>query len=106
MIFVFHMNGSVEEILEGITRLIRLLVDNLDFAFVEVFAPILLNAHLHEIIHVPHCRILKVICVEIRPCPHIAAFFLSEFFARLFTHAKNQHCFSILKVFKVKDGDR
>ena len=105
-IFIFHKNRSVEEITEGITFLIRLLIDNLDFTFVEVLAPVLLDAHLHEIIHIPHCSILKVICIEVGPSPHIAGLFLSEFFARLFTHAENQHCLFILKVLKVKDSDR
>lgn len=105
-IFDFDKNRSVEEVLEGITRLIRLLIDNLDFAFVKVFAPVLLNAHLHEIIHISHSSILEVICIEVGPSPHIAGLFLSEFFTRLFTHAKNQHGLCILKVFKVKDSDR
>ncbi len=103
---VFLDNSSVEEILESITRLIRLLIDDLDFALVKIFAPVLLNAHLHEIVHVPHSRILEVICIEVGPSPDIARLFLSEFFARLLTHAKDQHCLGILEVFEVKDSDR
>ena len=101
-----HQCSIVEEVLERITRLIRLLVDDFNVEAGDVLCtPVLIHTLLNELVRTKFTALRMIHDVKLRAGPYVANMFIAILRTLVLSNAQNEHGVSVVKVVFVEHGD-
>ena len=101
-----HQCSIVEEVLERITRLIRLLVDDFNVEAGDVLCtPVIIHALLDELVRTEFTALRVIHDVKLRAGPYVTNMFIAILRTLVLSNAQNEHGVSVVKLVFVEHGD-